>query len=129
MMPDFASLDDALDSLRRPGDVEARLAALRAIVEHWHGPIAPEDGFSDADLAGLTLPMPLARWYRWGGAPPRDHEWAELSLRAGRNALRRPQAEGAGWEARVPHAESGLLLLEHAEHRRRSASVRPRERI
>jgi hypothetical protein len=82
MTPDFASLDDALDSLRRPGDVEARLAALRAIVEHWHGPIAPEDGFSDADLAGFTLPMPLARWYRWAGR--------RRSIMSGQNFLFEP---------------------------------------
>ena len=67
MRQDFATLDEALDSLRGPGDVAARLAALRAIVQHWHGPIRPQDGFADSDLAGLALPMPLDWWYRRAG--------------------------------------------------------------
>lgn len=34
-----------------PGNVAARPAALRAIVEHWRGTIGPEDGFSDNEPA------------------------------------------------------------------------------
>jgi DNA invertase Pin-like site-specific DNA recombinase len=31
------------------------------------GPIKPEDGMSDAELAGVPLPLPLRWWYRWAG--------------------------------------------------------------
>ena len=65
---DFTPVDRALDSLRSPTTVEDRLGVLRQLVEFWHGPIRPKDGFSDAELAGVPLPMPLRWWYRWAGS-------------------------------------------------------------
>jgi hypothetical protein len=71
-MPDareqnFASLDTALDLLRRPTTVHDRLGILQHLVNFWHGPIRPEDGMSDADLTWVPLPLPLRWWYRWAG--------------------------------------------------------------
>jgi len=64
---DSTSLDRALDSLRSPTTVEDRLGVLRQLVDFWHGPIKPEDGMSEAELAGVPLPLPLRWWYRWAG--------------------------------------------------------------
>jgi hypothetical protein len=71
-MPDareqnFASLDIALDLLRRPTTVHDRLGILQQLVNFWHSPIRPEDGMSDAEVAGVPLPLPLRWWYRWAG--------------------------------------------------------------
>jgi hypothetical protein len=71
-MPDsreqnFASLDIALDLLRRPTTIHDRLGILQHLVNFWHGPIRPEDGMSDAEVAGVPLPLPLRWWYRWAG--------------------------------------------------------------
>jgi hypothetical protein len=79
---DFAPVDRALESLRRPTTVEDRLGVLKQLVEFWHGPIRPEDGMSDAELAGVPLPMPLQWWYRWAGK--RDE------IMSGQNKLYRP---------------------------------------
>ena len=93
MPTDFVTLDEALHSLRRPGDVHVRLAALRAIVEHWHGPIRPEDGVSEDELAGLALPYPLSWWYRWAGR--------RTSIMSGQNFLFSPvDAECPHWQLR-----------------------------
>ena len=64
---DHAAIDAALDHLRCPVKVEERLWVLRQVVEYWHGKISPEDGFSDQELAGLSIPYPLRWWYRWAG--------------------------------------------------------------
>ena len=64
---DFTPLDRALHLLRGPTTVMDRLAVLRQLVDFWHGPINPEDGMSDAELAGVPLPLPLRWWYRWAG--------------------------------------------------------------
>lgn len=79
---DFAPVDRALDSLRSPTTIEDRLGVLRQLVEFWHGPIRPGDGFSDAELAGVPLPMPLRWWYRWAGK--RDE------IMSGQNILYKP---------------------------------------
>jgi len=79
---DFASVDRALDSLRSPTTVEDRLGVLQKLVEFWHGPIRPEDGFSDAELESVPLPMPLRWWYRWAGR--RDE------IMSGQNILFKP---------------------------------------
>ena len=65
--PDHAAVDAALDRLRSPIGVEERLGVLRQLVEYWHGPIRPEDGFGEKDLEGLVFPYPLRCWYRWAG--------------------------------------------------------------
>ncbi len=64
---DHAAIDAALERLRCPSNVEERLWVLRQVVEYWHGPISPKDGFSDQELKGLTMPYPLRWWYRWAG--------------------------------------------------------------
>jgi hypothetical protein len=64
----FASVDEALDRLRRPTLIEDRLRILQHVVNYWHGPILPEeDGMSDAELAGVPMPAALRWWYRWAG--------------------------------------------------------------
>jgi hypothetical protein len=93
---DVTPLDRAFDRLRGPATVDDRLDALRELVEYWHGPIKPDDGMSDADLAGLALPRPLEWWYRHAGKRsgiisqnnlflPRDerHKYWQLSLEDG----------------------------------------------
>ena len=88
---DFTLVDRALDSLRSPTTVEDRLGVLQQLVEFWHGPIKPEDGFSDAKLAGVPLPMPLRWWYRWAGK--------RTEIMSGQNFLFRP--EGKYWQLTV----------------------------
>jgi hypothetical protein len=64
---DHASVDAALDRLRRPTTVHDRLSILERLVNYWHGPIRAEDGMSDAEMAGAPLPLPLRWWYSWAG--------------------------------------------------------------
>lgn len=63
----FDSVDLAFDRLRQPTLIEDRLSVLQYVVNYWHGPVRPQDGLSDADLAGLRLPAALRWWYRWAG--------------------------------------------------------------
>jgi hypothetical protein len=64
----FAPVERALDRLRSPTTVHDRLGVLKQLVDCWHGPIHPEDGLSEAELAALPpLPLPLRWWYRWAG--------------------------------------------------------------
>ena len=79
---DFTSLDRALNSLRGPTTVEDRLGVLQQLVEFWHGTIKPEDGFSDAELVDVPLPLPLRWWYRWAGR--------RTEIMSGQNFLFRP---------------------------------------
>ena len=64
---DHAAIDAALDRLSYPLNTEERLWVLQQLVEYWHGPIRPEDGFSEQELEGLSMPYPLRWWYRWAG--------------------------------------------------------------
>ena len=48
-------LDLALDRLRHPTTVYDRLGVLQELVNFWHGPIRPEDGMSEAEIAGVPL--------------------------------------------------------------------------
>jgi hypothetical protein len=82
---DFTPVDRALDVLRGPTTVQDRLGVLQQLVDFWHAPIKPEDGFSEAELAGIHLPMPLRWWYRWAGK--RDE------IISGQNILCRPVDE------------------------------------
>jgi hypothetical protein len=79
---DFTLVDRALDSLRSPTTVEDRLGVLQQLVDFWHSPIKPEDGFSDAELSGVPLPMPLQWWYRFAGK--------RTEIMSGQNFLFRP---------------------------------------
>ena len=65
--PYLALLDQHIDRLRAPTTVHDRLDVLRHLVNFWHGPIRPEDGMSDEELGGVSLPLPLQWWYRWAG--------------------------------------------------------------
>lgn len=62
-----AAVDSALAQLVHPTTVQQRLAILQTIVEYWHGPIGPEDGFREHELGKRSLPMPLRWWFRWAG--------------------------------------------------------------
>lgn len=64
---DSARLDRALALLREPTTLEDRLHVLQQLVEFWHGPICPQDGMTDAQLTGMSLPWSLQWWYRWAG--------------------------------------------------------------
>jgi hypothetical protein len=98
---DFAPVDRALDRLRGPTSVEQRFEILQQLVEYWHGPIRPEDGMSDAELAGwslplplppgvtLPLPLPLLWWYRWAGK--------REEIMSGQNFLFKPGDEERGY--------------------------------
>lgn len=114
----FASLDIALDLLRRPTTVHDRLGILQHLVNFWHGPIRPEDGMSDAEVAGVPLPLPLRWWYRWAGKRsdvmsgqnhlfvPRDlgRKYGQLTVKDGRLYF---YAENQGvyqWST-LPHGE------------------------
>src|SRR5690242_20598899 len=60
-------VDQALDRLRGPTTVDQRLDVLQQLVEYWHGPIRPDDGIPESELASIRLPRPLHWWYRWAG--------------------------------------------------------------
>jgi hypothetical protein len=61
-----AALDRDLRSLlARP--LEHRLATLRQLIEHWHGPLSPGDAYGPGELEGVEAPEPLVWWYRTGG--------------------------------------------------------------
>jgi hypothetical protein len=89
---DFAGVDQALDRLRYPMTAEDRFEVLQQLVHYWHGPIAPKDGMSDAEIGSMPLPLPLRWWYRWAGKRtevmsgqnillvPRDYERRHLML-------------------------------------------------
>src|SRR5262249_32313011 len=79
---DFTSLDRALNSLRGHTSVEDRLGVLQQLVEFWHDTIKPTDGFGDAELADVPLPLPLRWWYRWAGK--------RTEIMSGQNFLFRP---------------------------------------
>jgi hypothetical protein len=64
---DHASVDLALDRLRHPTTVHDRLSVLERLVNYWHAPIRPEDAMSEAEMAGVSLPLPLRWWYSWAG--------------------------------------------------------------
>jgi hypothetical protein len=95
---DFSSVDHALDRLRTPTTVQDRLCVLQHLVEYWHGQTKPDDGMSDAELAGLPLPLPLRWWFGWAGKrsevmsgqnilfKPRDdrHKYWQLAVNDGR---------------------------------------------
>jgi hypothetical protein len=95
---EIAAVDSALDRLRTPTTIEDRLEVLRQLVVFWHGPIGPDDGMSESELAGIPMPLPLRWWYRWAGKraevmtgqnilfKPRDdkHKYWELEIEDGR---------------------------------------------
>jgi hypothetical protein len=83
----FDSIDLALDRLRQPTLIDDRLSVLQHVVNYWHGPIRPEDGLSDAELAGSCLPAALRWWYRWAGGRP--------EIMTGQNILLAPRSEHA----------------------------------
>src|ERR1700722_2359524 len=82
----YGPVDRARDRLRSPTSVQDRLGVLQQLVDIWHGPIEPEDGLSDAELAGLPpLPLPLRWWYRWAGK--------RTEVMSGQNFLFEPRRE------------------------------------
>ena len=80
--PAAAKVDAALHGLLHSSHTGEKLAALRALVDYWYGPIGPEDGIPTSELAGLALPRPLLEWYRWAGR--RDE------IMSGQNFMYRP---------------------------------------
>lgn len=64
---DHARVDAALSRLRGETSAEDRMAILKEVVEYWHGPMTPADGFTDAELEGIRMPAVLRNWYRWAG--------------------------------------------------------------
>lgn len=62
-----AAVDAALSRLGDTATVEDRFDVLKRLVEYWHGPILPDDGIPESDLAGLPMPSVLRWWYRWAG--------------------------------------------------------------
>ncbi len=60
-------VDQALGRLAGKSTPADRFTILKTLVEYWHGPILPADGFASEELAGIALPAPLESWYRWAG--------------------------------------------------------------
>jgi len=60
-------LDDALRRLGPSSTTQERLDVLRQVAEFWHGPISPDDGFSEEELRGKPIPFPLRWWFRLAG--------------------------------------------------------------
>jgi hypothetical protein len=137
-----ASLDLALDLLRRPTTVHDRLVVLQHLVDFWHGPIRPEDGMSEADLTSVPLPLPLRWWYRWAGKRsevmsgqnhlfvPRDqeHKHGQITVKGSRIYFY-SESQGVYQWSTLPHgddppvfgryegrgrwAQEGITLSEH----------------
>jgi len=80
---DHKSVDAALGRLRGSTTVQERLEILRRVVEYWHGPIRPEDGIPEKELAGLDIPRPLRWWYQTAGRRP--------EIMSGQNFLKVPR--------------------------------------
>lgn len=62
-----AQIDQTLAQLEAATTPQSRFAILQALVEYWHGPITPLDGFNNDELKHLSLPDPLRLWYGWAG--------------------------------------------------------------
>ena len=77
-----AGVEAALDRLRKPTTVEERFSVLRQLAEYWHGPIQPDDGFSEDELQHVRMPNVLKWWYRWAGR--------RKEIMSGENFLREP---------------------------------------
>lgn len=60
-------LDELLERLPNCQSWQERFDVLIGLVEAWHGPCHPEDGFSEMELAPKFIPPPLLEWYRKGG--------------------------------------------------------------
>jgi hypothetical protein len=97
---DAASVDRALDRLREPTTLDERLEVIRRLVEYWHGPIQPEDGWPQAELGAMPLPHPLKWWYGWAGR--------RKEIMSGQNTLLIPR-DPQGY--RKLQIEDGLLLF------------------
>jgi hypothetical protein len=63
-------IDTALDRLRNRTSAADRMEVLRQLVEYWYGAVGPDDGFDEAELNGIRMPMVLRDWYRWAGKRP-----------------------------------------------------------
>lgn len=63
----YATVDSALESLQGETNTAERLEILKTLVRFWHGEISPNDGMSEAELAGIDMPSVLRWWYRYAG--------------------------------------------------------------
>jgi hypothetical protein len=79
---DHAAVDAQLARLAGETTLDERFDMLRTVVEYWHGPIRPQDGYSDAELADIPMPEALRRWFRWAGK--------RQSIMSGQNELLEP---------------------------------------
>lgn len=67
---EFDNVESKLRSLKQSSTVEDRLQVLRSVIDHLHGPISPEDGYRNEDLAQWeerALPRPLLWWLEFAG--------------------------------------------------------------
>jgi hypothetical protein len=71
-----------LQGLARTQSVHERLATLRRLAEYWHGPVGPDESFTEEELRGKPVPFPLRWWYQLAGR----HE----SIISGQNMLLEP---------------------------------------
>ncbi len=67
ILPEPGSLDDALSRLDSESTTDQRLALIGQLVEFWEGPLRISDGYTEDDLNGKALPIPLRRWFRLAG--------------------------------------------------------------
>jgi hypothetical protein len=65
--PTNATLDEALHSLSDRSSADQRLAVLRQFVEYWHGSLRSGNGYTEEELHGTKLPMPLRWWFKIAG--------------------------------------------------------------
>jgi hypothetical protein len=64
---DHDRIDAVLRRLNEKTTTEHRLKILREVAEYWNGPVGPDDGISEEQLAGRAMPFPLHWWYRLAG--------------------------------------------------------------
>jgi hypothetical protein len=66
-VPESGRLLDAAIARLADGDPELNARTFQQVVEYWHGPLSEADGYAEADLAGLPIPVPLRRYYLAAG--------------------------------------------------------------
>jgi len=78
-----AALDAALDRLRGTTTSIEHFEIFRSLVEYWHGPIRPKNGYTNDELQRIRMPEILKRWYSWAGQ--------RTEIMSGQNSLKEPR--------------------------------------
>jgi hypothetical protein len=122
-------IDQTLVQLEAATTPQSRFKVLQALVEYWHGPIRPLDGFSNAELSHLLLPDPLRSWYGWAGrrneimsgqnwffSPYSPQPYLKLTQEEGYLLFQRENQSVYEW-ATLPEGEDPLVFGRYRDER------------